>query len=374
MSATIPLRGPSDPAHRYRGAYLPGFDCLLATVRNTLAYYGTPLSNAMVLGLSGSFCFVYRDPISPQVPYFLLTGIAHNSVESLVPSLGSYLYKDKLAPAADLGAFFDGYLERDLPVHVAVSRPVLQSAIHSRESAPVERVLDLGYHYITVVRRHAQSGTYTVFETDDARPHEISEDDLREAWFLDARSSRPQLVGDLACDGKWYAFLRPQGVDRLLPELIRPSLARVVHNFFDPYSDDTGAEGLHAWRNAALHWGDRPARELTASLLLAKAMEFNLTGGGFARKLFGRYLREASDRLGDARLAEVARLFAETAARWGKFVDALLGTLTFDFDQEIHRADLVGLTRLVRQNADSLAGAELLQMEALKSWTKGARA
>jgi hypothetical protein len=374
MTAALPLRGPSDPAHRYRGAYMPGFDCALSTLRNTLAFYGYPFSNAMVLGLSGSFCFVYRDAISPQVPYFLLAGIAHNSVESLPPSLGSYLYKDKLSPRASLGAFFDAYLERDLPVHVAVSRPRLQSAIHGREITPIEHALDLGYHYITVVGRDARAGTYTVFETDDPRPHQISESDLWEAWYLDTPRARRGVVADLSCDGKWYAFLRPQNAQALLPDLIRSSLARAVHNFFDPYSDDSGAAGLHAWRQAALRWSDRPARELCASVLLAKAMEFNLTGGGFARKLFGRYVREASDRLSDPRLTEVARLVAETAGLWRTFVDALLEAVSFDFERERFRPDLVGLTRLVRQSVDPLAAAELRQMEALRAWTRGGNA
>lgn len=370
MTAAVALRRTEDPVDQYRAAYLPGFDCALSTLRNTLAFYGYPFSNAMALGLSGSFCFLYRNAISALTPYFFLTGISHNSIEALPASLNSYLYKDKRLPGTDLGPFFDGYLERGLPVHVAVSRSYLQSVIHRRRIAPAERALELGYHYITVVRRNAEARTYTVFETDDARPYEIPEAQLRQAWYLDTPHPRPEVVGELACDGKWYAFLRPRAVEGLLPELIRTSLSRVVHNFFHPYSEDAGAAGLQAWREAAPRWSERTPRELSLSLLLAKVTEFNLTGGGFGRKLFGRYLREAAGQLADARLAEVARLFAETAERWRQLIDALVATLFVDLEEDLFRPDLLALTRLLRQNVEPLVAAERRQMECLGAWTK----
>ena len=362
-----------DAAILFRETYLPGFDCALSTLRNTLAFYGYRFSNAMVLGLSGSFCFLYRDRIADNIPYFLLTGISHNSIESLPTSLNSYLYKDKKASNADMEAFFDGYFNRGLPVHIAVNRPRLLSFIHKKPIGLIEQALDIGYHYITVVQRNKEKGSYTIFETDDSHPYDISETELRDVWYYDCGPKKRVVVEDLACDGKWYAFFPPKNISILLPELMRFSLLKVVNNFLYPYSDDTGLVGLETLRTKALGWSDRDPMELCTTILLMKAMEFNLTGGGFGRKLIGRYLREVSECLADSRLTEIARMFGATAKQWETFVNALFGAVSFDFDRGSFNSDRAAVSALVKRAIGPLIDAERQQMEALRNWTKDIR-
>ncbi|HYJ79548.1 MAG TPA: DUF4872 domain-containing protein, partial [Longimicrobiaceae bacterium] len=92
------------------------------------------------------------------------------------------------------------------------------------------------------------------------------------------------------------------------------------------------------------------------------------TGGGFGRKLYGRFLSESAVIVGAPELKDVARRFADTAARWSQLVTELNAAVKCDWGKREFAVDRTKVRDAVRGLSD-LADRETAQMEALGRWS-----
>ena len=179
------------PSDRFGRGYLPGFDCRLSTLRNTLAFYGHPYSNGMVLGLSGALCFSYADSARNRLPFHTVAGVSDQTLEGTAAALNLYMHRGRHDPDHGGTALFREYLADGIPVNVAVYRPTLKRAQFRGRPVRISDATAVGFHYVTVTEHHPATGEYTVFETDGAAPFRVTEDELMDAWFHDRAHHRP---------------------------------------------------------------------------------------------------------------------------------------------------------------------------------------
>ncbi len=354
-----------DLSARFARGYLPGFDCRLATFRNTLAFHGHVLSHGLALGLSGSLCFVYSDGVGDRLGRPLVAGVSDQSLEGLSSALGCYLYRGKLDQADDHEALLREYLALEMPVHVALYRPALRAFVSGRELPP-RVATDVGFHYVTVTAHDPVTRGLTLFETDAPRPISILADRLHALWFHDRMQPRPQRDPLQPCDGYWYTFRAPRSIAALLPDAARFALRRVAHHFHDGYSERVGARALERFAADVGTWPERwqPGAEIDGTLLLLRVLEGPLTGGGLGRKLYAHFLAESAELLDAPALRTLGARFRRTAQSWTAFVAALgvarQGASPDHVRQELRVA--------IERHAPALIEQERAQMDELAAW------
>jgi hypothetical protein len=357
------------PSDRFRRGYVPGFDCRLSTLRNTLAYHGHPFSNGMVLGLSGALCFSYADSARNRLPFHTVAGVSDQTLEGTAAALNLYMHRGRHDPAHAGPALFREYLAEGIPVNTAVYRPALKRAQFRGRPVRISDATAVGFHYVTLTEYDADAGEYTVFETDAAAPFRVTEDELMAAWFHDRDHHRPLRDPFQPCDGHWYALNAPKSVEALLPASIRHAAAKVVHGFFAPPVDRMGRPALQRLAADAAEWHTDAWDEaaLAQSIVFMKILEHWLTGGGFGRKLYGRFLSESATVADAPELKGVARQFAGTAAAWSALVTELNAAVKCDWSTRVFTADRAKLRDAARA-LPTLVDLETAQMEALGKW------
>lgn len=352
----------------FRRGFVPGFDCRLATLRNGLAHRGHRLSNAMVLGLSGALCFCYADHRRNQrIPFITVAGLSDQTLEGLASSLNLYLQRGRHEGGG--AGVVEQLLAEGVPVNAAVYRPLIRSYQHRGAQLRLAEATTVGFHFVTLTEHDAADDTFTVFETDSATPFVVTRHELMEAWCYDARHRRPLRDPFQPCDGQWYTLQAPADLAPLLPTAVRHAANRVVHGFFHPSTEWMGISGLRSFREESARWHQEDEVMLGRSVSFMRILEFWLTGGGFGRKLYGRFLGEAAQPLGDPSLRELGRLFGETAGQWSAFVAALQGTVTAGPGAKM-AVDRPALAQVVAAHAGRLADREEEQMERLARWVR----
>lgn len=355
----------NDAVARFARNYMPGFDCRLATFRNTLAFHGHALSNGMVLGLSGTLCFVYSDGVADRLRRPTLAGLSDQGLEGLATALGCYLYRGKLDVGDDFEAAVGAYLADDLPLSVALYRPGLRARM-SGQTLPPRAATDVGFHYVTLTAHDARAHTFTLFETDSSRPFTLPCAELHALWFRDRLDPRPRRDPLQPCDGYWYTFRAPRQIRPLLAAGARQALRRVAHHFHDGYSERVGARALERFSADVRTWPERwePGGDIDGALLLLRVLEGPLTGGGFGRKLYACFLAEAAELLGAPALRTLGAQFRGTADGWKAFVAELGAARRRDTPDGVR----AGLREAVLRHADALIERERRQMDALAAW------
>jgi len=352
---------------RFRRAYLPGADCRVTAVRNALAVEGHAYSSAMVLGLSGALCFAYEPPPG-RVPFHAVVGVSDQVVWGAAAALGAYVYAGTESPSAPTRAWqIVAHLEAGHPVHVAVHHPTIRALRTRAPQRAADPRYDVGRHWISLTAYDAARDAFTVFETDGPRPFELTADELASAWLLDTRAPRPFADPTQRCDGAWFSLRAAGDPAPLLPTAMAHALARVAHGFHAPAMPNVGRPALDALADAAPRWADAAARDDTIgpSLLFLPVLEGLLTGGGFGRKQYGRFLSEAAARFGAPALREGASLFADSAERWHALVGEARGAARPSADGTV-AVDAARLRAAMDAHLGGAVAAERAQMAWLR--------
>ncbi len=353
----------ADLTARFARRYLPGTDCRLACVRNTLAGDGLELTPAAVLGLSGALCFVFADAATNRFPFDTVAGISDQTVTGVAAALGAYLSAGTHgADAPFVGSPAHGALVAGRPVHVAVHRASLRRA-RGQGAMPQD---DVGAHFVTLTAYDADADLFTVFETDDRAPFALSGDALRAAWHLDRRVRRPFRDPTLPCDGVWFALGLPSSADRLWTTAVPHALHRVAHGFFSPPVSTMGAPALHRFVDHVGAWPellDARADAVQRNVRLLNVTVGPLSGGGLGRRLYGRFLRQVAVEWGSPALAATATAFDATAAAWQRLAADALAAVGLPASQRVGAltavlvAQLPALVRHERDQFERLADA-----------------
>ncbi len=157
----------------------------------------------------------------------------------------------------------------------------------------------------------------------------------------------------------------PARLDPMAPTAVRQAVQQVVGGFFAPPAEGMGAEGLESFREAAGRWhrDDVDPASLSGSIRVLRLLEYHLSGGGFGRRLYGRFLAEVSIATNDWSLRSIAREFAQSAEAWTAFVRDLQAALGSG-----SALDRGAVRAAVARHLDAVAALENAQMRSLERW------
>lgn len=344
-----------------RKKYVPGFDCRLATFRNTLAVQNSTLSNSMMLGVSGSLIFCFNDnKYYSRLSEFIVAGISDQSLEYLTSHLNLYLFRGRMFDIETAKTELIKYLSMGLPVNIAINRRILQSYCGQQTGQ-----INMGHHYVTVTSYDQEQGCFTLFETDSPDPILVTIEQLNQIWFSDLIRKRKDVDPLQLCDGQWYTFKCKQIRRKDLAKMSLLGISKVIDNFFDsPIPEIFGVDALKKFCNAVLSW-EHPENieSLKRSLSVLNAMESGMSGGGLGRKLFGYFLSELSEIMKDQEIKLISMEFTELAVLWRNLVrmfNIYFGLISVS-NHVIH-------FDMIKQVVKKIERKEIKCMLALKDW------
>lgn len=356
---------------KFKSTYMGGFDCRLSTYRNNLAFYGTPISNGMTLGLSGSLTFIYSDPKNNRIPFYTVLGITDQSLEGLSTIFDSYLERGLF----DINdnqkfEFIKERLANNILVNVAINRPYLNHIQSGKNKLDFKiDPYNVGFHYVTITEIDTNKNI-TFFETDFGQPITLDSQTFCELWFFDKMFTRSVYDRNQLCNGIYYTITPPNIDAWTNGKCIRFVTEKITKNFHS--SSQLMKQGLNAvnlffadlnqWKNSGFN-----SYTLITSLIFMKIFEKKLSGGGFGRRLYSYFLSEVSGLINQRELKPIALLYKETSKLWSNFVTELNHNSVIS---EIENNEFRLFETTIQKYASSIIEAESKQIEYLNNWNQ----
>jgi len=286
--------------------------CVTGSMRHVYIHNDHDVSEDMLLGIGAGISFSYWH-FKGQTPFMGGRGnVSRPDEEGLEKTAGRHT-----------GVVVEAYTtssarkaERTLLEMLGVGQPVMIQC--DMGFLPYFDFGDKEYHFggHAVVVCGYDAETHQVLIADrDEELHPVSMEDLEKARGSTHKPFPPK--------HKWYTFDFSQKRQPTAGE-VREAIAEQTKGMLEPPISNIGVKGIRKAARRALKWPD---------LMDEKALRFTLfnayifidaeggTGGGLFRYMFSRFLREAAEITGDARLNESADEFWRIGDRWQEIAE-----------------------------------------------------
>lgn len=291
----------------------PGGHCSSTALRDILRFYGHDLTEEMVFGIGVGLGFVYYTNARMNPPVYV-GGRIFNLEEHLTRHLG--IEMEVVSGIDDERAWLEVKAMIDSGIPVMVHADVhyldyLRAKIH------------FSGHRIVIVGYDEERGIAYIADNDRDEIQECSLESLRKAR---SASFLPQ-----PADNTYYRFKIP---DKLKPlrEAIIPAIDKVVkYNLRLPAEKAVmsldgafmvrGIEGVRYLAEAMNYWPDEYEREklvLLCKNIYVTAEKGGTGYGGNFRRIYGRFLLEASEIFRETRLKDIGNHFIYIGNEWTK--------------------------------------------------------
>ncbi len=254
----------------------PGIHCGSAAMRNLLAFRGIALSEPMCFGLGSGAGFLYVPelPVPPSVAF-------HGRIMEMERELC-----DALAIP------FPEHVEEDADAGWERAREAVLSG------HPVLIGTDLAHLDYFETKTHFSGHRVVLFGFDDGSGHALLSDSEREEpqeiSVPSLKKSRASAIPPSPMENRW-CVVRPAGTLRPLPDAIPLALAKNARGMLSPAPDsDAGVPGMRRLAGELPRWPGMTRDWAFAARFWYQVIEKRGTGGGFFRRLYARYLDEAS--------------------------------------------------------------------------------
>ncbi|HEY7586024.1 MAG TPA: BtrH N-terminal domain-containing protein [Candidatus Deferrimicrobiaceae bacterium] len=253
-----------------------GVHCGSSSMRNMLRFRGIELSEPMCFGLGSGAGFLYVKGL-PVPPVVAIHGRIMEMEKELCDALG-LPFPEREEPDGDAG------WERAREA-VMAGNPVLINT-------------DLAYLDYFDTKTHFAGHRVVLCGFDDERREALISDSEREEAQLipyeSLKKARSSEIPPYPMGNRW-CVIAPSRPPRHPAEAIPGALRKNARGMFSPPEGETAgiagirraAEELHLWPELTGHW-------VFAARFAYQVIEKRGTGGGFFRRLYARYLEEAS--------------------------------------------------------------------------------
>lgn len=254
----------------------PGVHCGSAAMRNLLAFRGVDLPEPMCFGLGSGLGFLYV-PELPVSPFVAFHGRIMEMERELCDAL-SIPFPEREEEDDDAGW-------EKARAAVVSGHPVLIST-------------DLAYLEYFETRTHFAGHRVVLFGVDDEAGHALLSDSEREeaqrisvSSLKRARSSR---IPPYPMENRW-CVVRPESALRPMPEAVPLALGKNAREMLAPPGGSfAGISGMRRMAEEISRWPAMTEEFAFAARFGYQVIEKRGTGGGFFRRMYARYLDDAS--------------------------------------------------------------------------------
>jgi hypothetical protein len=276
--------------------HVPGNHCGSTALRNLLAFHGLEISEEMALGLGAGVCFYYA-VLDGQSPSRFTNGRVGRLEEQFVELTGISL---RMQTAEDPDESWR--LARDV---VDSGRPALLLS-------------DLYYldHYGKSAHFPGHAVVLAGYDGEVAYLSDTAFEELQTTRLENLAKSRHEQHPVYPLAG--HMFSVPDGEDLADPRDAAPrAIERAVRQMFEPeLGEYQGLPALRRFADEVGHWPDAADDWQWSARFNYQVIERRGTGGGNFRRMYARFLEEAS--------YEASALATEAASRWTELATALL--------------------------------------------------
>lgn len=306
----------------------PGVHCGSSALRDVFEYYGHKFSEDMIFGLGSGLNFVYWH-MKRAIPPIFVGGRSRDLVGNLCQTLGVGVEKKTTSSSRRAWETAKELIDNDVPVMLQVEMSYLD---YWRG-----KVGPFGGHMVVLVGYDEEKGEAYVTDVDDERIRKEPKDALQITSLQSLAEARSSKLKPFPPKNAWFVFSFPQKLI-LLDEAIKTAIKRNVEVFLYPPIKTLGIRGVRHFAEQIVGWpgiisgsvyepfhfkAEVPMLKLTLFLTYV-FIEKAGTGGGMFRRIYSRFLSEASKILEDEVLEEASRFVMESADRWTEIANILL--------------------------------------------------
>ncbi len=283
----------------------PGVHCGSSAMRNLLVFRGVVLSEPMCFGLgSGAgFLYVTGSPVPPGVSF-------HGRIMEMEREL-----------CAALAIPFPERPERDGDAGWERAREAVLSG------NPVLISTDLAHLDYFGTGTHFSGHRVVLFGFDDETGNALLSDSEREdpQWVPvpSLKAARSSTVPPYPMENRW-CVVRPEGPLRALAKAIPRALGKNAKEMLSPPGGSAaGVSGIRRVAREIVRWPEMTREWPFAARFGYQVIEKRGTGGGFFRRLYARYLEEASSHCPPLAAAGLAAKMGAVADGWTEIAAGL---------------------------------------------------
>jgi hypothetical protein len=277
--------------------------CVTGSLRHVYVYNGHDISEDMLLGIGSGVCFSYWH-FKGQTPFMGGRNMPKPSMEELAGQrTGVKVEIHTTSSARKAEQTMLEMLEAGQPVMLQVDMGFLPYFDFGGQE------YHFGGHVVVACGYDAETRQVLVADRDEPL-HPVSLEDLEKARGSKHKPFPPQ--------HQWYTF-DFSGKRKPTSDEVRQAIAEQVKPMLEPPIGNVGVKGIRKAAVMIPKWPDAMnADELRWALFNAWIFITPVggSGGGCFRTMFSRFLREAAEITGDARLVESGDEFEHIADEW----------------------------------------------------------
>lgn len=299
-----------------------GVHCESSAIRDVLEYHGLRLSEEMVFGLDCTFGFIYWKQKS-AIPPFHIGGKIRKFPNTLPKFLGVNVERKTAGSQNKAWQSVKEKLDKDTPVPVFADMYYLDYM-----NIPKEPWNHFGAHMIVLAGYDEEKGEAYVAETSFNGVQAISLKSLAEARNSKYKPFPPR--------NTWFNISVPAKTQPL-SQAVKKALLETSKDMLNPPTRNFGIKGIRQLADDILNWPESlDSKQLRLTLFLTYIdMEEAGTGGGNFRRLYSRFLKEASELISDKCLRRAWKKLDSSANAWSEIARLLLKASQVENAEEI---------------------------------------
>jgi len=306
----------------------PGVHCESSALRDVFEFHGHKFSEDMIFGLGSGLNFVYWS-MKRAIPPIFVGGRCRDLVGNVCQTLGVDVEKKITSSSRRAWKTAKELINNDIPVMLQVEMSYLD---YWRG-----KVGPFGGHMVVLVGYDEGKGEAYVTDVDDERIRKEQKDALQITSLQSLTEARGSKLKPFPPRNAWFVFSFPQKL-RPLDEAVKTAIKRNVEVFLYPPIKNLGIRGMRYFAEQIVAWpgiitgsvyeplqfkAEIPILKLTLVLSYVFIEEAG-TGGGMFRRIYSRFLNEASKILDDEVLEEASKLVMKSADGWTEIANILL--------------------------------------------------
>jgi hypothetical protein len=277
--------------------------CVTGSMRHVYVYNDHPVSEEMLLGIGAGVGFIYWYTKGAP-PFIGGRANARGEFEPLVGERTGVKIEAHTTSSARKA-------EKTLLEMLDAGRPVM---IHC--DMGFLPYFDFGgyeYHFgghVVVVCGYDPATEQVLIADRNEELHPVSLEDLAKARGSTFKPFPPR--------HKWYTF-DFSGKRQPTADEVRQAIAEQSKGMLEPPISSFGVKGIRKAAKRVLKWPDQMDEDALRGTLFNAFVFIDAmggTGGGIFRYMFSRFLRQATEIVGDARLNESANTFQHIGDKW----------------------------------------------------------